>query len=951
MRLKPVFLVLIFSLAAVIAKSQDITLKGKLSDKDNKGPIAGATVELRAKSDSLHPIIVLTDNNGDFIFNGLKADRYRLTTSASGYNIIEQNINLQASNKTALQFTLTKMAKELDEVTVVAKKPVVVQKGDTLQFNADQLKVNPDATAEDLIKKLPGVTVDKSGNVTAAGEQVKKVTVDGRDFFGDDATAALKNLPASVIDKIQVFDKLSDQAAFTGFDDGNSVKAINIVTKTGMRNGQFGRVYAGAGTQGTYNAGGNVSMFKNNMRLTFVGLANNVNQQNFASQDLLGISSGGGRGGGRGGRGGFGGGNSFDVGVQNGISKTNSFGINYSDQWWKKVDVSGSYFFNDNNANNNQFSNTQNFLANDTTLYKQQNVLSNTKNNNHRLNFRFNYKIDDKNSLMIMPSLSFQNTRLSSDVSDFNSYSPTDSLSRSLNNTNSKGVGYNFNNNILYRHAFAKKGRTVSIHLGTTVNKNDGDTYNLNKTNYYYNTVNTDDSLQQYTSSISNGYQLSANIAYTEPIGKKGQLQLNYSPSYSKSKSDLEVFKYDYAGNKYSLFVDSLSNKFDNIITKHTTGLSYRVGDRDNMFSVGLNYQYTELNSDQSYPYTANVNLHFNNLLPNLMWRKKINAKNSIRVFYRASTNTPSVSQLQDVINNSDPLYVSKGNPNLKQQVGNMLSTRYTYTNTAKSKSFFANIFLQQNSNYITNAIYNIKGQDTVLSSTVTLHPGSQLSVPVNMNGYWSLRTFLTYSMPLTFIKTNLSINAGLNYSETPGMIDNIKNKSQSTTYNAGLAFASNISEYVDFNLNYSANFNTVKNTINPTTKYIQQSAGLQLNLLNKKGWFVQNDINNENYSGLSDGFNQNYWLWNAGIGKKFLKNQAGELKLTVFDLLKQNQSITRTTTASSIQDVQNQVLKQYFMLTFTYNLKNFGTASATNTNNERERMGPPPGGGGFRPF
>jgi len=206
--------------------------------------------------------------------------------------------------------------------------------------------------------------------------------------------------------------------------------------------------------------------------------------------------------------------------------------------------------------------------------------------------------------------------------------------------------------------------------------------------------------------------------------------------------------------------------------------------------------------------------------------------------------------------------------------------------------------------------------------------------------------------MPLNFMKTNLSINAGVNYSKTPGMIDNIKNESQSTTYNAGVVLASNISEYVDFNLNYSANFNNVKNTVNPTTKYIQQSAGLQINLLNKKGWFLQNDINNENYSGLSGGFNQNYWLWNAGVGKKFLKNQAGELKLSVFDLLKQNQSITRTTTASSIQDVQNLVLKQYFMLTFTYNLKNFGTASAsTNTNNnQRERMGPH-SGGGFRPF
>lgn len=950
MRLRSVFLVLIFSLGAVIAKSQNITLKGQLSDKDNKGPVAGATVELRAKSDSLRPITVLTDSKGEFIFTGLKVDKYRLATSASGYDIIVQTINLQASNKSPLQFTLTKLAKELGEVVVIAKKPVVVQKGDTLEFNASELKVNPDATAEDLIKKLPGVVVDKDGNVTAAGEQVKKVTVDGRDFFGDDATAALKNLPASVIDKIQVFDKLSDQAAFTGFDDGNSVKSINIVTKSGMRNGQFGRIYAGAGTQGTYNAGGNISLFKNNMRLTFVGLTNNVNQQNFASQDLLGMSGGGGGRGGGGG--GFGGGSNFNVGAKSGISNTNSFGINYSDQWSKKVDVSGSYFFNDNNTNNNQFSNTQNFISNDTILYKKQNVLSNIKNDNHRFNFRLNYKIDDKNSLMIVPSLSIQNTRLSSDVANFNSYSPTDSLSKSDNNTNSKGSGFNFNNNILFRHSFAKKGRTVSINFGTAINKNDGDTYNLNKTSYYSNTGNTDDSLQQYTNSVSNGYQLSGNVAYTEPIGKKGQLQINYSPSFSKSKSDLEVFKYDYTGDKYSLFVDSLSNKFDNTINKQSTGLTYRLGDRDNMFSVGLSYQYTELNSDQSYPYAAKVSKNFNNVLPNLMWRKKINARNSIRVFYRASTNTPAVSQLQDVINNSDPLYVTKGNSNLKQQVGNTLSTRYTFTNTGKSKSFFANIFLQQNSNYITNAIYNIRRQDTVLSNTVTLHPGSQLSVPINMDGYWSLRSFLTYSMPLKFMKTNLSINAGYNYSNTPGMIDKIKNVSQSTTYNAGVVLASNISQYVDFNLNYSANFNSVKNTINPTTKYIQQSAGVQINLLDKKGWFVQNDVTNENYSGLTGGFNQNYWLWNAGIGKKFLKNQAGELKLTVFDLLKQNQSITRTTTASSIQDVQNQVLQQYFMLTFTYNLKNFGVAKATNTNNDRERMGPPPGGGGgYRPF
>ena len=551
-----------------------------------------------------------------------------------------------------------------------------------------------------MIKKLPGVVVDKDGNVTAAGEQVKKVTVDGRDFFGDDATAALKNLPASVIDKIQVFDKLSDQAQFTGFDDGNSTKSINIVTKANMRSGQFGRVYAGAGTQGTYNAGGNMSVFKNNLRLTFVGLTNNVNQQNFASEDLLGISSsggGGGRGGRGGGAGGFGGSNnSFNVGAQSGISKTNSFGLNYSDLWGKKIDVSGSYFFNNSNTNNDQTSNTENFKTATANQFYNESVLSNTKNDNHRLNFRLNYKIDDKNSLMISPSLSYQNSKSVSDIMGVTSFTPTHLINQLVSSTDGKNSGYNFNNNILYRHSFAKKGRTVSVNFNTALNRRAGDTYVLNDNDYYDSTgaYRFSDSLQQYTDLLTNGYQFSGNISYTEPIGKKGQLQVNYSPSYSKSKSDKEVYQYDYNGGKYTVFDNDLSNLLDNVTTKQSVGASYRVGDRDNMFSVGVNYQYTELNSDQVYPFAVNVSKNFNNVLPNLMWRKKINAKNSIRLFYRASTNTPSVSQLQDVYDNTNQLYVTTGNTDLKQQVGNTLAARYQFTNTGKSQKFFCKCFL-----------------------------------------------------------------------------------------------------------------------------------------------------------------------------------------------------------------------------------------------------------------
>lgn len=942
--------------------AQDIVLKGKLNDKDDAKPIVGATVRAMLGQDSANAQMVVTDGKGRFEIKNLLSGNYTITITSSGYEKIIQKINLQASNKEPIPFTLTKLSKLLGEVTITSRTPPVKQKGDTVEFSASQFKVNPDATAEDMIRKLPGITVDKNGNVTSGGDQVRKVTVDGRDFFGDDATAALRNLPAEVIDKIQVFDRLSDQAAFTGFDDGNSTKSINIVTKGGMRNGQFGRIYAGAGTDGRYQAGGNVSLFKNNRRLSIVGLSNNINQQNFATQDLLGVTSsstGGNRGGGRGGpRGGggnnFGGGGNnggnFLVGQQNGISKTNAIGLNYSDTWGKKTEVSGSYFFNNNNNSNDQQSNSTYFLTTGRNQLYDETTLSRSNNYNHRINLRIEHKIDSFNSITITPNLSFQKNLSVTNIMGYNSYSDAEAISRSNNSTNNSSNGYNIGNNILFRHAFRKRGRTLSFNLNTSLNKRTGDIY-LNNSNQYFRTgANVNDSLQQFTDQFSNGYQLSANVAYTEPMGKDGQLQFNYTPSYTKSKSDQEAYRYDYINAKYSIFDNNLSNKFDNTVMRQSTGVSFRKGNRDNMFSIGLSYQYTELNSTQEFPLVAKVKKSFNNLLPNLMWTKKINAKNSIRLFYRSSTNAPSVNQLQDVINNNNPLFISSGNPNLKQQFSHTISSRYTFTNTSKGKSFFANLFLQQNANYIGNATY-IASADSVLNSTVTLFKGSQLSKPVNLDGYWSLRSFFTYAFPIKFIKSNLSVNAGLTYAKVPGLINNVLNKSNSYNYNAGMVVASNINEYIDFNVSYAANFNVVKNSIQPqlNNNYISQTAGVQLNLLNKKGWFVQNDLNNQSYSGLTDGFNQNYWLWNASVGKKFLKNQAGELKLSVFDLLKQNQSIVRTVTETYVEDVQNQVLRQYFMLTFTYKLKNFGVAKQAAPRAEggfRER-----GAGGFGGF
>ena len=335
---------------SLVSFSQAPVLSGTLRDAENKQPLSGATVKIVRGTDSL---TVVSDKAGAFEFTNIAdTGKYNLIISFLGYELTKREIVWENVSKKIDDILINKEAKTLGGVTVVSTPSLTKQKADTTEISASQLKVNPDANSEDLVKKAPGITVE-NGQVKVGGEQVRKVTVDGRDFFGDDATATLRNLPAEIVDKIQVFDRMSDQAQFTGVDDGSAAKSINIVTKPNMRNGQFGRFFAGYGTDNHYLAGGNMSYFKKNSRVSIVALTNDVNQQNFAEVDLLGVTSSGGgggggnfrpQGGGRQGGGGFGGGGGgnnfgggggggFLVGQQAGISKTNSIGINYNDKW------------------------------------------------------------------------------------------------------------------------------------------------------------------------------------------------------------------------------------------------------------------------------------------------------------------------------------------------------------------------------------------------------------------------------------------------------------------------------------------------------------------------------------------------------------------------------------------------------------------------------------------
>lgn len=941
---------LLFTLSSF---AQSPVLSGTLRDAENKQPLAGATVKLVAGKDSS---TVVSDKAGLFEFKNLAVGRYRLEITYLGYEVIKREVAWENVTKKLDDILINKEAKTLGGVTVVSNPPVVKQKADTTEISASQLKVNPDANSEDLIKKAPGITVE-NGQVKVGGEQVRKVTVDGRDFFGDDATATLRNLPAEIVDKIQVFDRLSDQAQFTGVDDGSAAKSINIVTKANMRNGQFGRIFAGYGTDNHYLAGGNMSYFKNNKRISIVALTNDVNQQNFAEVDLLGATgnSGGGgfggmrmQGGGRQGGGGFGGGGNFGgggggflIGQQPGVSKTNSIGINYNDKWGKNLDVSGSYFFNNRNTANDEQLTREYFLTGDSSQFYDQRTVSFNNNYNHRANFRFDWKIDSFNSILITPSVSIQKYDNSNEVNGLNYLSESDLISRTRNTTSSERSAYNFNNNILYRHSFKKRGRTFSMNLNTGINNQFVDIYTDAYSLYYKGSTSLNDTTRQFNDQVTKGYQLSGSVNYTEPVGKKGAiLEFRYNPSFNSNNSDKETYFFEDVSGKYSQFDTSLSNVFDNTYLTHRGGITFRKGERNKQISFGLDIQSANLESEQVFPYIANVKRSFTNLLPNAQINLPLSKKENIRIFYRAGTNPPSVNQLQDVINNTNPLLVSTGNTELDQSYNHRLGGRYQYTNTQKGSSLFINFFGGLTDNYVATATY-IASKDSVLTPSVTLFRGSQLTKPVNIDGQRNFNVFVTYARPLKFIKTNINLNAGFVVNRTPSLLNNVKGVTESYNYSGGVVLASNISQYVDYTISYSGSFNNAKNSLQPLldNKYFSHSASARLNLLSKKGWVFNTDLTNQMYSGLNDGFNQSYWLWNMAVAKKLFKGQKGEVRLSVFDLLNQNQSISRSVSETYIEDVITQVVRQYFMLTFTYNLKNFGKGTARPVNNFNPNM------------
>ena len=915
--------------------SQVISVHGRILDS-NRSPLSGVLVRLIIPTDTSTSYVATTDADGIFQFMRIPPKVYRLRVSAIGRRPLTLNVTI--SDKPLDLGTLIMQDSPIlvPGVTVEGRVPPAVQVGDTTEYAAGSVKINKDANMEDLLSKLPGIVVS-NGTVTVGGETVQRVLIDGTPYFGDDPTIALRNLPADVIDKVQVFDQESDQARFTGFDDGQSVKTINVITRWRRRNVNFGKATGGYGENQRYDAAGNMNLFDGSRRLSLLGSSNNTNQQDFSTQDILGVVSSGGRVFRPGMGPAFGGGgprrmnpfgnsggvaaNTQLIGQQQGINTTSMAGVNASDSLSTGLFGQGSYFFNQVNNRNLQSDHRQYLLGGDSTSLYDQNSNVASRNFNNRITARFDYTADPSNQLTVLPVLYFQSNRADNLLNAVTTQNSFGSVSQS--NTNSLNMGYNLTAHVIYRHRFDLPGRTVSLDVG--VGANNKQTNGLLSSSDQYSGVQTlqNDSLAQQSNYLSNVKTISASLIYTEPITVNSMAELVYNPSYTQNTADKNTYDFDPVTGGYTGLNIPLSNSYLDNYSTQRVGIGYRWHENGLNLMANLSYQYARLQGNDSTSSIRSIARTFGSFLPTAMLMYRMPDHRMLRIFYRTYTVAPAVTQLQDVVDNSNPLLLTTGNPNLAQSYSQSLLARYNLTTPGRAESMFLFVTASYTQHYIANATI-IPSRDTVLANGISLAQGTQLSYPVNLNGYWNARSFFTYGFPFDLISSALNLNAGISYARTPGMVNSIQNVSTTIGPSGGFVIGSNISQYVDFTISYMGNYNFALNTLQSTTSgnYYSHTASVKWYWEFWRGIVLNNQVSNALTSGLAQEYNQNIVLWNVSLTKKFLADNRGELSVAVNDVLGQNKSVNRSVTSSYIDDTQNEVLTRFVMVTFTYTVR-----------------------------
>lgn len=946
-------------LMALPAMAQSSKITAKVIDSETKDGVIGAIVEVVSKSNANYRKHATTGVNGDVAITSLVADDYTMTVQFVGYTTYTKDITVKGT--TALGTIELVEGVAIETVVKEVQALRTSQNGDTVAYNAAAFKVASDADVEGLLKKMPGITIS-NGSVEAQGEQVKKIFVDGKEFFGEDVSTALNSLPAQAVDRIEVFNKLSDNAEFSGMDDGEGYKAINIVTHANMRQGVFGKVYGGYGYQPDidggaptdlnfnnqstydpqvgdvtshhkYNIGGNVNIFQGNHRISVIGLLNNVNQQNFSFEDILGVNGGGGGGMGRGR-----GVGQYMVRPQSGVANVGSIGTQYSGTFGKddKIKLNGSYFFNKTHTRNKSVIEKW-YEAPSPEDNLIQEGESETKNYNHRFNLRFDWTINKNMSLMSRTNFSIQgNDPFSQSYGEqWGETAEGKGLPYEIlyNGSQSSSRALRFSEFLQYRVKLGKDGRTITVDgrysIRNTLRSN-SNSFSTLGTLFADGDIIATPNLRYVSSFAPQGEtDISANFTYTEPVAKNAQVSMQYR--FDFEDQDIEKTAY-ITGSDYNiagLVPDaSLSSMTDSRSIEHRVGPGFRYSKDRNTFIANVYYQHSILDGLVK---GENIKRDFDHVTYFMMGNVAFNPQNTIRIFINSYTWNPDVRNLQDIYDVSNAQYISKGNPNLKSTYNHRVNFHYVRSNIEKGRTFMWMFSGQITQDYIGQKIYY--NPETITIDGEEYNP-LQYSTYENMNGSSSLRTHLSYGFPINPIKCNLNIMAGVSWTRTPSMINDQLNITSNMGYDAMLSLGSNISENIDFTLQWNGAYNDARQSLamrGNRNEYFNHSASGTLKWVFWKGFTLTAAVNYNQYIGFTNDYNEDYLICNIYLGKKLFKNKQGEVLVGVNDLLNENAAFARTVGSGYTQNSWNSVIGRYFTVQFNYNLRYFGKKGSQN--------------------
>ncbi|MEG1617824.1 MAG: outer membrane beta-barrel protein [Bacteroidales bacterium] len=930
------FLFVMSAVSLSAQQSGNSTFNGTVIDGVTNQPMEQATVRLLALPDSSLITGTVSVAKGKFTIQTKKKGEVLLSVSFIGYEPYYKKYRLPASHSPvdAGKIVLNESSQLLKEAVVQGKAPEVVLKEDTVEYNADSYKLQANSMVEDLLKKLPGVEVDSEGKITSGGKTITKVLVDGKEFFGSDTKVATKNINVDIIEKLQVIDRKSDESRLTGVDDGEEEKVINLTVKKGMKKGWFGNLSGAYGNKDRYEVNGMANRFVGDNQFSLLGGINNTNNAGFTD---LGSSmfSGSGMRGSRG-SGGYG----------NGISTSGYLGGNFNVGKGEDFRVGGNVMFAGSDQNEQKKTIRENYLQDSSTYYNQ-NYDALNKSRNFNLDLKMEWQIDSLTRLEVQPNLSYNKTT-TAEVSDFTTTDQNDFfINRGTNNNTMDMDGFSYGARAtLTRESARKAGRKVSATFSYTGNSNEGSSFIRSNTIYGDSLADIaavrDTSIHQKQTENTTRDSYRVRLTYIEPFGNKRFLQFSYNLTNNANESRRYSYNWLENAQDFSADYDSLySDKFRNVNLSQRIGVSVRtVRDKYN-YTVGLNVDPSTSKStnylDEDRSYKRSVVNFGPQIDMAYIWDKRT----SLRLQYRGRTQQPSINQLQPSKNITNPLIVREGNLDLNPSYVNSFSARYNKYVPETQRSLQAMVYGNMTLNSIVNQV------------TYNKETGVQTTKPVNVNGVWSVSGMFMYNAPLRNKNFQINSNTNLGLNQQIGFSDGEKNRSRnySVRENAGISFRNDM---FDIGLRGNYSLSRTNNTIAQRSDQTVMNYGGTGNfsIFLPMDITIGSDFTYNGKSGYAAAFARRELIWNAQTSMTFLKNKQAMVFARMYDILQQKSSISRQVTGNYIEDVQTNILTNYFLVGFTYRFNTMGKGGSkgreeirgSGPRDGRRPSGPPPG-------